>query len=212
MYELDDIINYDSSIFGNSELDIDVKELAEKYSIEIGNRLQEFTDQINFLVDSDEDRRQYRKTLQVFEMCEMKNIKVKGAKKTIEVDDVLFLVFHNLKQQILESARFVGYSSDEVMNKLKHLVKKEKDDETFIRRKIITSLVTWLRDEGIFKKSAKPKNIGNKEAAFIYDLIEIIGFPFEKYSNIEEDMENSEKNGRRNAYNGFKQDRIKSYL
>ncbi len=212
MYELDDIIKYDSSIFGNSELDIDVKELAEKYSIEIGNRLQEFTDQINFLVDSDEDRRQYRKTLQVFEMCEMKNIKVKGAKKTIEVDDVLFLVFHNLKQQILESARFVGYSSDEVMNKLKHLVKKEKDDETFFKRKIITTLVAWLRDEGIFKKSSNPKNIGNKESAFIYDLLETIGFVFDKYPEVEKGMEYSIKKGRYHAYDKFKKERIKSYL
>lgn len=216
MYELEDIINYDSSMWSSVKQDNEIESLADIYEIRLGDYLKELTDQINFLVDSTEDTRRYRKTLQVFQLCQMRDVRVNGIigneSKTIQVDDVLFLVFHNLRQDILDSLAFYGYSVEEVMNDLYHLVEKEKEEETYFKRKIITTLVAWLRDKGIFKKDNNTKSIGNREAAFIYDVMEMIGLPFEKYKQIEKGMERARKKGRYHQYNKYKQDRIKSYL
>ena len=201
MYKLEDIINFDSFAFGNPNLDSEVKRLADRYNIQLGDHLQNFTDQINFLIGSSEDQRKYRKALQVFQLCEMEVIKVSGiigkSNKIIPVDGILFKVFHNLKQEILDSARFIGYNEDELMRELEKLAEIERREEVLFQKKIVTTLVRWLRGFEVFKN---PDNLGNKEGAFIYDVVELMGFQIEKFY------------AHQQATNKLKRDAVKSYL
>lgn len=212
-YELNDLIKYDNAAWGNKELDRDVKILADTYGIKFpGGTLLEFTDRINLLINADNDRRKYRKTLQVFELCDIKgNVKIPRSSKIkcepIEVDEILLKVFHNLKYEIL-SAEFIGYTEEEARLEIEELAETERREEIMMTRKIITELIPWLWSRGIFvdpvksddSKKRKPENIGNREGAFIYDVVDLIGYPIENIYH------------RDNNTNKTKRDAVRSYL
>ena len=186
---IDDYIRFDVASWGDPQLDKKVKELADKYKIDFPNdTLRELTDRINLLFETDDDTRRYRKTLQIFDLCTIQSdVNVKGVfsgeERTIKVDNVLFGVFIELRNKLIKQ-EYGNVSESEIKKiheKLRSSAERECREEVLFENKLTREIVAYLRNNGIFKNPDNPTNLGNKEGAFIYDLLNEIGCEVEDF-------------------------------
>lgn len=184
--DLDKYIRIDTAIWGDTDLDNKISALAEKYGIGMsGKVVKGLSDRISFLLPENEDKRAYRKALQIFDLCRLEgDAKVKGIfggeEKTMEVDGVLFGVFSEMRDALIEQ-EYGGGNIDEIHEEIKMQAETERRDEVLLRRGLIRRIVDYLRGEGVFNDPGNPKNIGNPEAALVYDLISEVGYPLDQY-------------------------------
>ncbi len=185
MMDLDKYIRFDSAAWGDTILDDKIGGLAGKYEITIGDKdVKKLSDVINLNLPENEDKRAYRKALQVFDLCRMQDVKVRGTidgeSRTIEVDGVLLGVFEALRDALI-GQEYGGGDVSEIYEEIRQAAKEEERQEVLFRRRIIRETVNYLRGAGVFREAENPKNLGNKEGAFVYDLMGEIGHPLEQY-------------------------------
>ena len=186
---IDDYIRFDVASWGDPQLDKKVKELADKYKIDFPNdTLRELTDRINLLFEADDDTRRYRKTLQIFDLCNIQsdvNVRgvFKGEERTIKVDNVLFGVFIELRDNLIkqEYGNVSESEINEIHEKLRDRAEKERREEVLFENKLTREIVRYLRDIGVFRNPDNPTNLGNKEGAFLYDILNEIGCEVENF-------------------------------
>lgn len=186
---IDDYIRFDVASWGDPQLDSKVKELADKYKIDFpDDTLRELTDRINLLFEADDDTRRYRETLQIFDLCNIQSdVNVRGVfsgeERTIKVDNVLFGVFIELRDNLIKQEYGNVSESEikEIHEKLRDRAEKERREEVLFENKLTKEIVRYLRDSGVFRNPDNPTNLGNKEGAFIYDLLNEIGCEVENF-------------------------------
>lgn len=178
-------IRFESAAWSDTSLDDKIRGLGGKYEITIGDKdVKMLSDVINLNLPENEDKRAYRKALQVFDLCRMQDVKIRGAidgkMQTIEVDPILMDVFAELRDVLIEQ-EYGGGDVSEIYEEIRQAAKGEERQEVLFRRRIIRGTVNYLRGVGAFNSPENPKNLGNKEGAFIYDFMAEIGHPLEQY-------------------------------
>lgn len=174
-------IRFDSVAWSDTSLDDKIRGLGGKYEITIVD-VKKLSDMINLNLPENEDKRAYRKALQVFDLCRMQDVKIRGAidgkMQTIEVDPILIDVFSELRDSLIEQ-EYGGGDVSEIYEEIRQAAKDEERNETLLKRGMIQMVVNYLRGAGSFRSPENPKNIGNKEGAFVYDLMGEIGYQLE---------------------------------
>lgn len=180
--DINKYIRFGAAVWESVNLFERVKELANDYEIVFpNNTLRYLTDHINFRLHGDEDRRRYRKALQIFDLCDIQgNVTVRGLidgeKKSVDVDRVLFDVFEEMRDQLIWQM-FGGGDIADIYTKVKEGAREERREEVLFERELTREIVSLLRRKGVFKKTCNPTNLSNPEGAFIYDILVAIGYP-----------------------------------
>lgn len=207
--DINKYIRFGAAVWEDGKLFEIVKELARNYEIVFpGNTLKSLVDNINFRLQGNEDKRRYRKALQIFDLCDIQgNVTVRGLfngeLKSLDVDRVLFDVFEDMRDQLVWQM-FGGGDIAEIFERVKEGAKEEHRAEVLFERGLTREIVSLLRSEGVFKNPCNPTNLSNPEGAFIYDILVAIGYP-------PEDPYNKRKRGIKIA-NKEKRDAVKNRM
>jgi len=186
---IDDYIRFDTAEWEEPELVGIVRYLAGKYGIELkGDILRGLTDRINLSSPANEDKRVYRKTLQIFDLCDIQSDAdvrgvFNGEEKTIKVDNILFGVFVELRDQLIkqEYGKVSESEIKDIHKELRNSAERERREELLLEADLTREIVGYLRNNGVFKNPGNPTNLGNKEGAFIYDLLNEVGCDIEDF-------------------------------